>query len=124
MTVCLPKLSLFSNEQALQLLRWMARFSSQVYGLVLAVLGWVFSIISTASEQWRILDVPGYPGIISGRIQIGIWRVCSRLEEINKEGSDWHCHYYMNEHSCLPTEISMAQDLMPLAYVLQSLALF
>ncbi|XP_042312435.1 claudin-34 [Sceloporus undulatus] len=92
-------------------------------GLFFAVVGWILCVISTAVDEWRLWIIEDVPGISSGKIWIGIWRTCFMVDAQNDEPMKKECLEFLEQYSSLPKEIFIAQDLMSLASVVQSLAI-
>uniref|UniRef100_UPI00109FB4AF claudin-34-like n=1 Tax=Podarcis muralis TaxID=64176 RepID=UPI00109FB4AF len=80
-------------------------------------------ILSTLSVNWRVWSVENIEGIGSGNIWIGIWDVCFWKDPSNDGNSIWHCEDLNEQHPTLPKEIFIAQDLMALASIMNSVAL-
>ncbi|KAJ7319611.1 hypothetical protein JRQ81_019122 [Phrynocephalus forsythii] len=103
---------------------WLAQVSRfHFFGLLLALIGWSLCIMSTAGTQWRVWHIERKPGITSDRLWIGIWRVCFIQDNPIDDSIDLHCEEFTEEYRTLPKEIFVAQDLMSLAAILQSLAI-
>uniref|UniRef100_A0A803TBM4 Uncharacterized protein n=1 Tax=Anolis carolinensis TaxID=28377 RepID=A0A803TBM4_ANOCA len=91
-------------------------------GLLLAVIGWVLCVIATGADEWRVWHSKDVPGTSPAKIWVGIWRVC--FVDHPPEGEPTRqCQEFLEQHQSLPTEILIAQDLMPFAIVVLSLAL-
>ncbi|XP_020642426.2 claudin-34 [Pogona vitticeps] len=102
---------------------WLAQVSCfRFCGFLLAIIGWSMCLMSTAGTQWRVWDIERIPGISSERLWIGIWRACF-IHDKPVEKLYLHCEEFTEEYRTLPKEIFIAQDLMSLAAILQSLAI-
>lgn len=103
---------------------WLAQISCyRLCGLLLALIGWSMCIISTAGDQWRVWHIEHMPGVSSARLWVGIWRVCFIQDATDEENIHLHCEEFTEEYRTLPKEIFIAQDLMSLAAIVQSLAM-
>ncbi|KAH0624684.1 hypothetical protein JD844_032387 [Phrynosoma platyrhinos] len=119
----LPKALLLRDENSL-IATWLNQVSYiHLGGLFLAVVGWILCVISTAADEWRIWVVEGIPGISSDKIWIGIWRACFIVDAQDDEPMRKQCLEFLEQYTNLPKEIFIAQDLMSLASVVQSLAI-
>uniref|UniRef100_A0A803TSU0 Uncharacterized protein n=1 Tax=Anolis carolinensis TaxID=28377 RepID=A0A803TSU0_ANOCA len=91
-------------------------------GLLLAVIGWVLCLTATGADEWRVWHSKDVPGTSPAKIWVGIWKVC--FVDNPPEGEPTRqCQEFLEQHQSLPTEILIAQDLMPFASVVLSLAI-
>ncbi|XP_062983750.1 claudin-34 [Elgaria multicarinata webbii] len=95
----------------------------QFCSILLAIIGWILCIISTAGVQWRVWHVDNVTGISSGIVWVGIWKVCFRHDATPDRNTYLHCEDFTENYRTLPKEIFIAQDLMALASIVNALAI-
>ncbi|XP_053230549.1 claudin-34-like [Podarcis raffonei] len=104
--------------------QWLSLVSGlQISAFLVAILALPMCIVSALSVNWRVWRVENIKGIGSGNIWIGIWDVCFWKDPSNDGNSFWHCEDLNEQHPTLPMEIFIAQDLMALASIMNSVAL-
>lgn len=88
----------------------------QFLGLLLGCLAWIFIMITTGLNEWRLwhLDVSNASVITSGMAWVGIWRACFYSHVLPKVEN---CETISISAPFAPTEIPVAQVLMMLAVV-------
>lgn len=96
----------------------------KIYSFLLGFAGWIMSIFSTASVQWRVWHVENITTGHSDTIWIGIWKVCFVHDSLLVEDHDpMHCHIFLENDTFIPVEIFLAQDLMTLAIIVEAMAI-
>lgn len=95
----------------------------QLCGFLFAFVGWCLCISATALGQWRQWHIENTTELQSGVIWVGIWDVCSDIHVDGADYYDMNCKPFEEGYLYLPKEIIIAQDLMSLCAVLESLAL-
>uniref|UniRef100_A0A670HRH7 Uncharacterized protein n=1 Tax=Podarcis muralis TaxID=64176 RepID=A0A670HRH7_PODMU len=101
--------------------RWLNLVSClQLCAFLVDILALLMCIASTVSVNWRVWRVENIKGIGSGNIWIGIWDVCFWKDPSN---NGWYCEDLNEQYPTLPREFFIAQDLMPLASIMNSVAL-
>nr|XP_060623090.1 claudin-34 [Anolis sagrei ordinatus] len=96
--------------------------SMRLCGLILAAIGWILCITATGADEWRVWHTTNVPGISTGKLWVGIWRVCFMVDLHDGEPMKMHCLEFLEQYGTLPKEIFIAQDLMSLASVVLALA--
>uniref|UniRef100_A0A803TD76 Uncharacterized protein n=1 Tax=Anolis carolinensis TaxID=28377 RepID=A0A803TD76_ANOCA len=90
---------------------------------IYVVIGWVLCLIATGADEWRVWHSKDVSGTSTAKIWTGIWRVCFVGNPPEGEPTKRQCQEFLEQHWSLPMEILIAQDLMPFANVVLSLAL-
>uniref|UniRef100_A0A803T094 Claudin 34 n=1 Tax=Anolis carolinensis TaxID=28377 RepID=A0A803T094_ANOCA len=93
----------------------------RLIAFIFMAIGWALCLMATGGEEWRVWDPR--PGTGMEKMWIGIWGVCFVGPPPPDKPKVMQCLEFQDEHFSLPTEIFIAQDLMPLASILASLAL-
>lgn len=96
----------------------------ELCGFFLAFIGWCFCISSVSLGQWRQWYIENTTEFQSGVMWIGIWDVC--YDTNPSDSSDYFditCKPLEGANNFLPKEIYIAQDLMSLCAVVETLAI-
>ncbi|XP_072371629.1 claudin-34-like [Scyliorhinus torazame] len=89
--------------------------SLQLVGFVLGAVGWIGSAIAMGLVQWRVWQVSSVE-ITSGVAWVGIWRVCFYSQVlITPPYQRMSCQRLDAFDRFIPTEIVIAQGLLPVA---------
>uniref|UniRef100_A0A7M4EGB2 Claudin 34 n=1 Tax=Crocodylus porosus TaxID=8502 RepID=A0A7M4EGB2_CROPO len=92
----------------------------QIATIFFSIIGWVLCIVAVGFVKWRVWRVDNSPDVSSGIVWIGIWDVCFTLKSFAR--GNMHCQKLDIWNHFVPTEISVSQDLLGLATVLEALA--
>lgn len=87
---------------------------SQFLGLVLGFLAWIFIMITTGLNEWRLWQVDNVSVITSGVAWVGIWRACFYSHVLPQMEN---CQSISISAPFVPVEIPVAQVLMMLAVI-------
>lgn len=86
----------------------------QFLGLVLGFLAWIFIMITTGLNEWRLWQVEDVSVITSGVAWVGIWRACFYSQVLPQVEN---CRSISISAPFAPAEIPVAQVLMMLAVI-------
>lgn len=91
----------------------------QFAGLLLGFVSWILTAVSMGLVQWRVWHVADITNITSGVAWVGIWRACFPSRAlVSSELQVLYCRSIPFRDPSTPTEVSVAQVLVPVALML------
>lgn len=89
----------------------------QVAGFAIATVGWILTGASLGFVEWRVWHMDNTSLFPSGRVCVGMWKVCL-YHHIGNYKRATLCRHYSYLDSYLPLDIRVSQNLLLLASIL------
>nr|XP_035948593.1 claudin-34-like [Halichoerus grypus] len=89
----------------------------QVAGFAIATVGWILTGASLGFVEWRVWHMDNISLFPSGRVCVGMWKVCL-YHHIGNYKRATLCRHYSYLDSYLPLDIRVSQNLLLLASIL------
>ncbi|XP_076879658.1 claudin-34-like [Brachyhypopomus gauderio] len=92
---------------------------AQFVGFWVGAIGWILTLVAIGLVQWRVWEVSDLSVITSGLVFVGIWRACFFTHVLlTSEYEIMYCQRMRSSDAFTPSEITVAQTLMLLAFIL------